>query len=807
MSTFDENLLQTRLEALEAGAPLTQILTDIPAEEAELLRLAASLRTMEAPERVTAQITAQRSAILSLAEQQTFVPHASVETPWQAMLTWLLGHKQLVVAASTVAVLLLVIGLWPRAKTAVSTETASSSAVTSAVPESNQSVGVSPADTTSDTVADATADTAADTAVPAAAETYASFLPSVHVAVVQDAQHATLLQPMGLVEVQDEDGVWTAVSRNITLSTGQRVRTGTLSSVHLRFFDGSQALLSSNSEISLDTIDAQLPEDGFRTVVLTLAYGDSEHEVQFRHDNGSRYEVKTPTGSGIARGTRFRVAVSDDGAAEYAVQEGRVDVTNANRTVQVAAMQQTTFTATEPPADPAFFVTGEGVVTEMGAIWIVGGQPFAVNEDTLISDNPQIGDLVHVEAHLQDDGPPVADRITLVHPDPTNHFYLTGLVESIGDDAWVIAGQTISVTEATEIDEDIVVGDRVQATGTILPDNGLQAEEIKRLDDDDTHPFAFTGVVQTIVSGTWTISGVDVTITDTTSVEPGIMVGDLVHVEGLILGDGTWLAQDITLVTAGDATFTITGIVDNMDPWVVAGLPFTVYSWTVIDPNIEVGDLVRVNGRILSDGTWVATEIILLDDDDTLLQIVFVGTVDGMDPWVVDGLPLVTNDDSLIDEDIAVGDLVRVTAIIRTDDTWLATRIEKLDTVIEPGCVAITAVVVGINGDHIILSDGQTYIIGEDIVIDGELRVGSVILIVACANDDGTITIISITVIYTPPLPPPPPPGGGGDDGGGNNGSTTICHKPGTPAEKTMTLPESALSGHLGHGDTMGACP
>ena len=35
----------------------------------------------------------------------------------------------------------------------------------------------------------------------------------------------------------------------------------------------------------------------------------------------------------------------------------------------------------------------------------------------------------------------------------------------------------------------------------------------------------------------------------------------------------------------------------------------------------------------------------------------------------------------------------------------------------------------------------------------------------------------------------------------------TICHRPGTPAEKTMTLPGSALSGHLGHGDTIGPCP
>ena len=35
---------------------------------------------------------------------------------------------------------------------------------------------------------------------------------------------------------------------------------------------------------------------------------------------------------------------------------------------------------------------------------------------------------------------------------------------------------------------------------------------------------------------------------------------------------------------------------------------------------------------------------------------------------------------------------------------------------------------------------------------------------------------------------------------------TTICHKPGTPAQKTMEVPDQALPGHLGHGDTVGPC-
>lgn len=36
--------------------------------------------------------------------------------------------------------------------------------------------------------------------------------------------------------------------------------------------------------------------------------------------------------------------------------------------------------------------------------------------------------------------------------------------------------------------------------------------------------------------------------------------------------------------------------------------------------------------------------------------------------------------------------------------------------------------------------------------------------------------------------------------------SITICHQPGTKAEMTMVIPESAWSGHQGHGDYLGVC-
>jgi hypothetical protein len=41
---------------------------------------------------------------------------------------------------------------------------------------------------------------------------------------------------------------------------------------------------------------------------------------------------------------------------------------------------------------------------------------------------------------------------------------------------------------------------------------------------------------------------------------------------------------------------------------------------------------------------------------------------------------------------------------------------------------------------------------------------------------------------------------------GGPPEQVTICHRPGTPAQQTQTIPSTALEGHLGHGDTEGFC-
>jgi hypothetical protein len=617
----------------------------------------------------------------------------------------------------------------------------------------------------------------------------------------------------GLVEVQGDDGIWRKAGAGLTVRAGERLRTGALSSALLTFYDGSQARLGPDTEISVEELDARL-EGGPRIVALTQWSGDTEHTVAPAYAASSRYQVHTPSASGVAKGTVFRVRVGENQAAYFSVDEGVVAVTGQEVTVEVGAGQTTVVETEQSPEEPTFRIIGEGEVTAIGPSWTIAGHIFETHDGTVIVGNPQVGDWVFVEGRLLADGTRIADWIQLLGPSPLNRFTISGQVGAIGATEWTVAGQTILVDEETDIDAAIEVEDKVSVEGIILDDGALLAQEISLVDEAPGLPFEFTGVVQAVTTDTWTISGVGVSVDAETVIDPDIEVGDVVEVQGVILGDGTWLAHVIEPAEPAVSDFEFTGNVDSIDPWVVAGIPFKTDDGTQIEAGIVVGDLVRVQGQILADGTWLASEIALLDDDDDQLSILFVGVVEGMDPWLVSGLPLAVDDQTAIDADISVGDLVRVSVSILPDGTWLATSIERLDVDGDlQGCLTLTAVVLDV-GDNWIEVPNWPAIDLNGVTVVGQLQVGSVVLMQVCVDADGTIDIVSIIVIYqpapvVPPVPEPPGPGPQPPGPPPSNGdeTVTICHKPGTPAEKTLTIPQSALDGHLGHGDTMGPCP
>ncbi|MCB9434156.1 MAG: FecR domain-containing protein [Ardenticatenaceae bacterium] len=794
-----EDVLQTHLERLEAGEPLANCLEELPATEKQLLQLAALLREMPFPQATPAAVAQQRARLLAAVPKETAMKQESLPF-WQLLFT---SWPRTAVTIAIVGLIFVLSLYWLRPNAQPAAETGETVAEIAAT-KPTQLAENETAEMAQNAVEETAVSPTPTTISPAANDpTTQAFLPILESSPFIDAHTATIQEAVGLVEVQDKNGRWHQAKRGTTLQAGQRLRTYPLSKTKILFYDGSEATLSANSELSLDQLDAQKPADGFRTILMTQWLGESQHQVDFRNDGSSRYEVNTPNGSGVARGTVFQVIVAAQ--TQFLVREGRVDVTNQSSTVTVIAGHLTTIAPSQPPTPPQFIITGEGEVTANGLDWIIGGQTFATTNSTVIIGNPQIGDIAHVTGYRQPDGTMVAILITLLHRSPANQFQLSGDVTAIEAEVWVVAGKTIAITDETTIDGAIVLGDRVRVQGYILPDGTLAANSIERVTDD--YPFTFVGIVAAIDSESWTVSDIEVTVDGDTAIADGIAVGDLAQVSGTILADGTWLATNISRITE-EADFVLTGAVNSIEPWVAAGVGFTVDSFTQIDSGIEVESLVRVSGQVLADGTWLATSITLLDIAAPL-QITFVGIVNTVDPWRVSGIDLSVDDKTVIEAGIVVGDQVKITAVILPNGTLLAQTITLISPDTHPtGCFTIATVIISSGNGAITLEGLPDITLDDQIAIEGELIPNAIVLITLCNHNDGTITIITIIVIYQAPPPPQPADNHDDDDndGDGNEnggGKVTVCHK----GRNTITIARAALNAHLGHGDQVGACP
>jgi hypothetical protein len=371
-------------------------------------------------------------------------------------------------------------------------------------------------------------------------------------------------------------------------------------------------------------------------------------------------------------------------------------------------------------------------------------------------------------------------------------------VEEIGELSWTVAGQDINIRENTQIGPGIQVSDQVRVEGVIYEYGALQADEILLYGEEGRLPFEFSGVVEATSDENWTISGIVITIDGSTNIEGKPAPGDVVRVRGWIQANGTWLASHIHLAQEDERTFEISGEIQSIDPWRVAGITFETREWTEIDPDLMTGDRVRVSGRIQEDGTWIAYEIERIHQEPFPL-IVIIGTVISTDPWVVSGIPLNVTPETIIEGDISPGMLVRVIIYLLPDGTWQVMRITSLDIFTGiPGCLNLTATVINFEGTRLQLLGWPELVLGEDVEIDGALRPNSVVAILLCFDEKGMIEIVQIIVIFQPEIDIEPPPVEGH--------KVTICHKPNKKGGNTITIAKSALPAHLAHGDYIGAC-
>jgi hypothetical protein len=236
----------------------------------------------------------------------------------------------------------------------------------------------------------------------------------------------------------------------------------------------------------------------------------------------------------------------------------------------------------------------------------------------------------------------------------------------------------------------------------------------------------------------------------------------------------------------------------------VTGNTFAVRESTQIAEGLEVGDLVRVRGIILSDNTWLASSIALAAQENLADPALFlVGKVNSTDPWVVHGITLNVTDATLIAGEITPDMLAIVEILLLDDGTWEVLSITPLSESTQiPGCATVAATVVSVEGNEIQFTDWPAITLVEGVTVEDEsgaaatLDANQTVLVVICSSEAGQFQITKIIILNTEQ-----------DDSAVNAEKVLVCHKPDKKGGHTLSIAEPAVSAHLAHGDTPGACP
>jgi hypothetical protein len=334
----------------------------------------------------------------------------------------------------------------------------------------------------------------------------------------RSARAATLMELSGQVEVAVDAGDWHLAQEGERIGEGVRIRTGDSSSATLLFYEGSRATLSADTDLSISRLGGTWNK--VLKVGLSQHAGQTSHNVVPLHSSDGRYQVLTPSGLASVRGTVFKVAVSADGQSRFAVESGRVWVSQADTQVVLAAGQATASHPYDVLQDPAYQFSLSGVVTSIeGATWTVNDVPFQVTSETITTGAPQFGSYVLVEGRVLEDDSRVADTVTVINDhEETSSF--TGVLESMDGLVWKVSGTDILVNDQTELSDGLAVNDPVKVKFIVLADDRWLAVEIEKLDEDHEEPPA--PVVETpgpssVVTPTLPVSGTIMSTPEVTS--------------------------------------------------------------------------------------------------------------------------------------------------------------------------------------------------------------------------------------------------------------------------------------------------
>lgn len=427
-----DDILQKKLDELESGIPLETVLQDLPAEAKELedlIRLAATVRTLPHPEPAVNQVAVQRQQVMAAAVRHTQPrPHLSpAAKKYHPAWKWI-GAGSLVGMAAGLMVLfafmVIGVGMWLSGR---------------------------------------------------------------------DISAARVENVTGQVQVATNSSgtQWKNIEVGGRLHRGDRLRTLGASSATLVFFEGTHTFVSANSVLTFTELKGS--SGNTLQVKIDQKTGETWNKVTpFKGNTKSFFLVQTPSGTASVHGTNFNVKVAETGQVQFSVDTGVVKVNNNGNEVTLQAGQVTTANTSGEITTPTYQFSVQGAIMAMDpatGLWTVSGVQFKVNDVTNITGTPQIGDTVKVDGRILEDGTWVADTIEPVSDD-SQQANFTGILEVNEGELWQISGKPVKVNPETQLDSDLKVGDPVKVTYNLLDDGTWLALKIESLveEPDRTTP-------------------------------------------------------------------------------------------------------------------------------------------------------------------------------------------------------------------------------------------------------------------------------------------------------------------------------
>jgi uncharacterized repeat protein (TIGR01451 family) len=138
-----------------------------------------------------------------------------------------------------------------------------------------------------------------------------------------NATLAILSEAQGSVSVMKAGtGGWTEAHVPMSLHFGDTVRSGNSSSAKITFFDGSIIELEADTE--LEVVSIGISGIGSTTINLKQSIGTTISRVNKLVDSASSYEIETPAGVAVVRGSVMIVRVTEECATWITNQRGNV---------------------------------------------------------------------------------------------------------------------------------------------------------------------------------------------------------------------------------------------------------------------------------------------------------------------------------------------------------------------------------------------------------------------------------------------------------------------------------------------------